>query len=105
MFFSDGAWFTLNGNVNSQNNGYWCSENCLAVYEVPVHDLKVRVWNAVSMCKITMPVFFKEIVNSYHYHWLILTPFFRELTQGKMYCYFMHSNATQPIQQTSYCLP
>ena len=46
MFFSDGAWFTLNGNVNSQNNAYWCSENCHVFHKVPVHDIKFTVWRA-----------------------------------------------------------
>jgi hypothetical protein len=26
MFFLEEAWFTLNGNVCSQNNTYWCSK-------------------------------------------------------------------------------
>jgi len=56
----------------------------------------------MCMHKITVPVFFKERVNLYHY-WLILTQFFKELTQEeKMYCYFMHSKDMQPTQQTPY---
>jgi len=71
------------------------------VHKVPEHDVKVTVWR-VCVCTKSVPVFFKETVNSYHY-WLILTPFFKELTQEeKMYCYFMHSNAMQPTQQISY---
>jgi hypothetical protein len=27
VFFLDEAWFTLSGNISSQNNSYWCSGN------------------------------------------------------------------------------
>jgi hypothetical protein len=43
-FYSDEAWYTLSGYVNSQNNRYWSTENPHAVHEVPLHDLKVGVW-------------------------------------------------------------
>jgi hypothetical protein len=36
MFFFEVAWFTLNRNVKSQNNRYWCSENPHAVHAVPL---------------------------------------------------------------------
>jgi hypothetical protein len=67
VFFSHEAWFTLNGNVNSQNNIYWCSENLHAVHEVCFCDLKVGAWCAVSAHKLKGPMFFEEMINSDHY--------------------------------------
>jgi hypothetical protein len=61
------AQFTLSENVNSQNNGYWCSENPHAVHDLPLHDLKARVWREMCLCKTTGPMFFRETVNTYHY--------------------------------------
>jgi hypothetical protein len=54
------------GNVNSQNNRYWYSENTHAVHEVPLHDLNVGVWCAVSVHKIVGPVFVREQTNNSH---------------------------------------
>jgi hypothetical protein len=48
------------------------------VHDNPLHDLKVRIWCAVSLHKIVGLVFFEE-ANSYHHIKLILTPLFREL--------------------------
>ncbi|KAJ4430119.1 hypothetical protein ANN_22329 [Periplaneta americana] len=48
VFFSDEAWFHLNGRVNSRNSRYWCAENPNGVYEVPHYDRKIGVWCAVS---------------------------------------------------------
>jgi hypothetical protein len=41
MPYSDKAWFTLSGYVNSRNNGYHSTEFLGAVHEVPMHDLKL----------------------------------------------------------------
>jgi hypothetical protein len=90
LFFSDEAWFTLKGNVNSLNNIYWCSKNSPVVPEVHSHDPKVGVWCAVSARKVIGPVFFEETINSYRYVELILLPFFQGLTEEeKLYGYFM----------------
>jgi cell division inhibitor SulA len=50
-----------------------------------------------SACKIIQPMFFEETINSNCYTQLILTPFFRELTEEKMYSYFMQDNAMAHI--------
>jgi hypothetical protein len=54
MFFLDEAWFTVSSSANIQNNKYWYSENQRAL-----HDLKIRVWCAVSAHKIIGPTVFE----------------------------------------------
>ena len=68
-----------------------CSKILHAVHDVPLHDLKVTVWCAVSECKIIKQMFFKETINSYHYIQLILTPFFTELTQEQKEVSLLHA--------------
>jgi hypothetical protein len=60
MFYSDEEWFSLSGYINSQNNRYWSTESHHAVHEVPLHDLKVGVWYAVSAWSIIGPMFFSR---------------------------------------------
>jgi hypothetical protein len=65
MFLLDEAWFTLNGNVIGENNRYWYSKNPHAVFhKVFLHGLEVGVCCAVSACKTTGLVFFKEAPNN-----------------------------------------
>jgi hypothetical protein len=47
-FFSDEAWFHLQGYINTQNNCYWYSQNPHLTHEVPLHPVEVGVWCAVS---------------------------------------------------------
>jgi hypothetical protein len=49
-FFSDEAWFHLQGYINTQNNCYWSSQNRHLTHEVPLCRGKVGVWCAVK-CK------------------------------------------------------
>jgi hypothetical protein len=49
-FFTDKAWFHLQGYINVQNNCY-------------SKPLKVGVWCAVSARRIVVPVFFNETIN------------------------------------------
>jgi hypothetical protein len=37
MIYSDEAWFTLSGYIQSQNNSQWSKENPHAVHEMPLH--------------------------------------------------------------------
>jgi hypothetical protein len=58
-----------------------------------VHYLKVGVWCAVKVHKITGPIYFKETLNTYQYVWLILTPLFEDLTvEEEMYGHLMYGN-------------
>jgi hypothetical protein len=60
---------------------------------VPLHDLKVGVWCAISV-EDNAALSFHETINSKHYVRLILSPFFDELTDEKLYGHFMQDNAT-----------
>jgi hypothetical protein len=62
-FFSNKAWFHLQGYVNMQNNYYWSSQNPHLNHEVLLHPVKVGVWFAVSAGRIVGPVSFNETIN------------------------------------------
>jgi hypothetical protein len=70
---SDEVWFTLNTNINSQNN----TGSCSSFY------MTKSVWCAVNMHKIIGPKLYQE-KHSGHYVQLILAPYFMELTEKKM---------------------
>jgi hypothetical protein len=57
MFFSDEAWFHLQGHINTKNNSYWSSQNPYLTHEVALHPVKVDVWYALSARWIIGPVF------------------------------------------------
>jgi hypothetical protein len=50
-FYSDEAWFTSSGYINSENNRHWSTENPHTVQELPLHDLEiaVSVWRIVGL--------------------------------------------------------
>lgn len=94
FFFTDEAWFHLNGYVNTQNNRYWSSTNPHQFREVPLHDVKVGVWCAISASRVIGPIFFEDTINSNRYIEQILEPFAAELTpQERYYGYFMQDGA------------
>jgi hypothetical protein len=63
VFFTDEAWFHLNGYVNSQNSRTWSASNPHVIHELPLHPLKVGVWAAMS-CQRIFILFFECTVNS-----------------------------------------
>jgi hypothetical protein len=67
VFSSNEAWFSLRGEVNSQNNQYWSAENQRLIYELPLHDENTDVWCAISAHRIIGPIFYDDIVNSARY--------------------------------------
>jgi hypothetical protein len=56
-FFSDEAWFHLQGYINMQNNRYWNSKNPHLTHKAPLHPAKVGIWCALSARWIVGPVF------------------------------------------------
>jgi hypothetical protein len=81
FFFSDEAWFSLRGEVNSQNNQYWSAENPRFIHKLPLHYERTGIWCATSVRRITGPIFYDNTVNSARYVSNILSPFFVELTE------------------------
>jgi hypothetical protein len=47
-FFSDDAWFRLQGYINKHTNRYWNSQNPHLTHEVLLHPAKFDVWCALS---------------------------------------------------------
>jgi hypothetical protein len=93
--------FTLS-KLKIQNNRYWGTENPHAVYEVPLHDVKLGVWCAISARRITGLVIFHEAINSERYVRLILSPFYIQQTnEEKSYAHFVQDNATAHIANNS----
>jgi hypothetical protein len=60
QYFSQVAWFTLNANVNSQNEGCRYSENQKCNYQVYLHDLEIGVCCALRARNSTGLVFLEE---------------------------------------------
>jgi hypothetical protein len=80
-FFSDEAWFHMQGYINTQNNCYWSSQNSHLTHEAPLHLVKVGVWCALSARRVMGPVFFNETINCERYIWVIFGHFYSELTE------------------------
>ena len=94
-FFTDEAWFSLSGFVNSQNTRIWSSENPNAIQETPLHPEKIGVWCAISRSRIIGPIFFNTTVNSDVYCSDILFPFIGQLNEIELNSgFFQQDNAT-----------
>jgi hypothetical protein len=95
VFFSDEAWFSLCGGVNSQNNQYWSAENPRLIHELPLHDEEIGVSCAISACRIIRPVIYDDSLNAARYVNNILSPFFTKLTEEeRLYGVFQQDSAT-----------
>jgi hypothetical protein len=88
VFFSDEAWFSLCGEVNSQNNWYWSAENPRFIHEFPLHHKRIGVWYAISARSIFGPIFYNDTVNAARYVDNILSPSSAKLTEDKGYTVF-----------------
>jgi hypothetical protein len=96
-FFSDEAWFHLQGYINTQNNCYWSSQNPHLTYEAPLHPVKVGVSCALSARRIVGHVIFNETVNCERYVWVILRQYFSELTEEERLCGFSKTQLLPPL--------
>jgi inhibitor of nuclear factor kappa-B kinase subunit alpha len=95
IFFSDEAWFYLNGEVNTQNSRYWSDSNPRLIHEVPLHDSKIGVWCGFRQDKIVGPIFFEGTINSQRYILSIHRPFFELLNEhNRRFAFFQQDSAT-----------
>jgi hypothetical protein len=62
-FFSDKAWFHLQGSINMQNNPNWSSENPHLAHEVQLHPVKFGAWCVGSARRIVGPMCFNQAIN------------------------------------------
>jgi hypothetical protein len=83
VFFSYKPWFSLCGEVNSQNNQFWSAENPGLIHELPLHGEKTGVWCVMSAPRLIGPIFYNNTVNAVRYTNNFLHPFFIELTEEK----------------------
>jgi hypothetical protein len=83
LFITDEACFNVTGYVNSHNTRIWSEENPHAVHHIPLHDIKIETWCAISARRIIGPIFYQENVSSSRYVGDILGPFFEELTDDE----------------------
>jgi hypothetical protein len=94
-FFSDKAWFLLQGYIYTQNNRYWSSQNPHLTHKVLLYPVKVGVWCAVSARRIVGPGLFNETINYERYVQVILGQSFPELTEEERLCgWFQQDSAT-----------
>jgi len=63
IFFTDEAYFTLEGYVNKQNYRIWGSEPPKEFAEAPLHSRKIQVWCAVYSGGVSQPFFYEENEN------------------------------------------
>lgn len=91
-YFSDEAWFYLDGFVNSQNSRQWNSSNPHLIVERPLHPLKVGVWAAMSSKRIFI-LFFDCIVDANAYQRFV-DEFVATFTENDIYyAWFQQDNA------------
>jgi hypothetical protein len=92
-FFSDEAWFHLDGYVNSQNSRQWSQANPHLIIEKPLHPAKVGVWAAMSATRIFF-LFFETTVNA-NVYCNFIHQFAATLTQDEIFSgWFQQDNAT-----------
>jgi hypothetical protein len=97
VFFSDEAWFHLNGYINSR---LWSTENPHAVMESPLHPVKIGVWCAISRKQIVELLFFDETINVERYQNL-LTQFIALLEENERDCWLQQDGATLHTANTT----
>lgn len=72
---------TSGGSVASHSNRYWCSENLLAVCEVPLCDLEIGSLVCSGGTQNQGAMFLEETSSYYCSVWLVLTPLCRKLRE------------------------
>lgn len=95
-FFSDEAWFHLNGYVNAQNMRMWSAENPHYFREATMHPVKIGVWLAVSRRRVVGPIFFQETLNANNYRNIMLDPFINQLHDDELQTGYFQQDSARP---------
>lgn len=95
-FFSDEAWFHLNGYINAQNMRMWGTENPHYFREATMHPVKIGVWLAVSRRRIVGPIFFEETLNAENYRNIMLEPFLNQLHDDELQTGYFQQDSARP---------
>ncbi|KAJ8884434.1 hypothetical protein PR048_016291 [Dryococelus australis] len=91
-YWSDEAWFHLDGYVNAQNSRYWSTDKPHRLHESPLHAQKIGVWCSRSRKRIF--ILLNTTLNSECYLQLV-RQFFDSLTyEEKETTWFRQDNAT-----------
>lgn len=95
-FFTDEAWFHLNGYVNAQNMRMWATENPHYYREAALHPVKVGVWCAMSRRRLIGPIFFEGNLNGERYRNNILETFINQLHDDELQFGFFQQDSARP---------
>jgi hypothetical protein len=99
-FFTDEAWFSLDGAANSQNCRFWSCNNPHIIHEHPLHSSKIGVWAAISGTRV-YSLFFETTVNTDTYRGFV-EQFVSSLTENEIYtCWFQQDNAPPHTSNSS----
>jgi hypothetical protein len=71
QYFCNMSWKTCH-----QNNRYY-------VPKISMQFFRGHEYGVLCTCKIILPTILEETINSHHYLWIILAPFFKEFKEGK----------------------
>jgi hypothetical protein len=53
-----------NGHKNAENIGYQSADNPRIIYEMPLHDITVRVWCTVSATEMPRTILSSDSINT-----------------------------------------
>jgi hypothetical protein len=77
-FFTDEAWFPLNGHIIAKNNKYGSSINPRQAFEALLPN-QIRVWCAITASKIMDPYFLSRLLIQSRMSVTVFGPFLKAL--------------------------
>ncbi len=92
-FYSDKAWFSLFGYINSQNNSVWSDTNPHILHEAPIHLQKLGVWGTILGHRVIGLIFFMQTITSDIY--LDIIEQFIDLLPIRMWYYWFQQDDTK----------
>lgn len=95
-FFTDEAWFHLNGYINAQNMRMWATDNPHFYRETTLHPVKIGVWCAMSRRRLIGPIFFEGTINGERYRNNILNTFINQLHDDELQLGFFQQDSARP---------